>query len=476
MERAVSIADQDIQPRIGVLDARRRALTIGLLLVVSLVAFEALAVATVMPAAVKDIGGLTLYGWTFSAFMLASLVTTIAAGEQADRRGPAIPFLAGIALFGLGLVVAGIAPSMLIFIVGRALQGGGAGAITAMAYVGISRGYPDALRARMFALLSSAWVIPGLIGPGVAGVLAERATWRLVFLGLLPLLVVATALTLPAFRQMTVDGGHVVKGRLVAALCLAIGTGVLLGGLEIGIPVLAIVVTALGAGLAMPAFLRLTPPGIFTARPGLPAGLAVNALLNFGFFAAEAFMPLGLTSLRGLSTSEAGVMLTIASLTWTGGAWVQARLDAQMHGRGRRERVTAGVALAAVGIAVMALTIVMEQVPVVVAGIGWGIGGLGMGLAYPTISLIVLAQAPAGQEGSVAGSLRVAELLSVALGTGLGGAVIAFGDRMGWSEEAGIAVAFGIALAGSTVGILASRRLPSRITADQRRDAALSAV
>ncbi|MGE0540210.1 MAG: MFS transporter [Dehalococcoidia bacterium] len=472
----MSIADQQRQTPVGVLDVSRRALTIGLLLVVSLVAFEALAVATVMPAAVKDIGGLTLYGWTFSAFMLASLVTTIAAGEQADRRGPAIPFLAGIALFGLGLVVAGLAPSMLLFIAGRALQGGGAGAVIAMAYVGISRGYPDALRARMLALLSSAWVIPGLIGPGVAGVLAEQASWRLVFLGLLPLLVVAAALTLPAFGRMTVDGAGAVAGRFVAALCLAIGTGVFLGGLEIGIPVLAVAVAAVGAGLAVPALLRLTPPGIFTARPGLPAGLATSALLNFGFFAAEAFMPLGLTSLRGLSTSEAGVMLTIASLTWTGGAWVQARLDTQMQGRGRRERVTIGVALAAAGIVVMALTIVWEQIPVGLAGIGWGIGGLGMGLAYPTISLIVLAQAPAGKEGSVSGSLRVAELLSVALGTGLGGAVIAFGDRMGWPEEAGIAVAFGIALCGSAIGILASRRLPGRNAAAQRRDATLSVV
>jgi MFS family permease len=462
---------------IGVLDPSRRALTVGLLLVVSLVAFEALAVATVTPAAVEEIGGLTLYGWTFSAFMLASLVTTIAAGEQADRRGPAIPFLAGVALFGLGLLVAGLAPVMLVFVVGRALQGGGAGAIIGMAYVGISRGYPDNLRARMLALLSSAWVIPGLIGPAAAGFLSEHATWRLVFLGLLPLLVVAAALTLPALRQMTVTGTETASaGRLLPALCLAIGTGVLLGGLEVGIPLLAVAVVALGAALAVPALVRLTPPGIFTARPGLPAGLAVSALLNFGFFAAEAFMPLGLTSLRGLSTGEAGVMLTIASLTWAGGAWVQARLDARMGGQGRRGRVTVGVTLAAAGIAAMALTIVLDQIPLALAGIGWGIGGLGMGLAYPTISLIVLAQAPAGQEGNVSGSLRVAELLFVALGTGLGGAVIAMGERMDWAERTGIAVAFSIALVGAVIGILASRRLSPGEAAAQHQPSTLSAV
>src|SRR5262245_32035550 len=128
----------------GVLSGARRALTVGLLLVVSTVAFESLAVATVMPAAVEEIGGLTLYGWAFSAFLLAALLSTIAAGQEADRRGPELPFLAGVLAFGSGLVVAGLAPTMPVFIAGRALQGLGAGAITAMAYVGIGRGYPDA--------------------------------------------------------------------------------------------------------------------------------------------------------------------------------------------------------------------------------------------------------------------------------------------------------------------------------------------
>lgn len=454
------VAENEAKAQAGVLDPSRRALTVGLLLVVSLVAFEALAVATVMPAAVEEIGGLTLYGWAFSAFMLGSLVTTVAAGEQADRRGPALPFLAGVGLFGLGLLAAGLAPSMPMFIVGRGLQGGGAGAIVAMAYVGITRGYPDALRARMFALLSSAWVVPGLVSPAVAGIVAERASWRLVFLALLPLLVVAAALTLPSLRRMTVEGADGQRsGRFMPALRLAVGTGVLLGGLELGAPWLAAGVVAAGLALAVPALVRLLPAGTLTARRGLPAGLAVSALLNFGFFAAEAFMPLGLTSLRGLSTGEAGLTLTAASITWAGGAWLQARLDARMQGQGRAGRVTVGIVLAAAGIVIMAAPIASDSIPVVAAIVGWGVGGLGMGLAYPTLSLIVLARAPAGQEGAVSSSLRVSELLSVAVGTGLGGTVIALGERMEWAERTGIMIAFAMALAVTLVGVAASRRL-----------------
>ncbi|MGH2587007.1 MAG: MFS transporter, partial [Dehalococcoidia bacterium] len=324
----------------------------------------------------------------------------------------------------------------------------------------ITRAYPDAIRARMFALLSSAWVLPSLIGPAVAGALAEWATWRLVFLGLFPLLLVAVTLTLPALRRMAVAASdRPADRRLLLALRLALGTGLLLAGLDLGNIFLAVAGVAAGAVLAGPALLRLMPPGTLRVRPGLPAGMAVNAFLNFGFFGAEAFVPLGLTSLRGLSTGLAGVPLTAAAITWTAGSWLQARLDTPDAGRGRQRRVTAGFVLVAAGIAITAITVVNDRVPVLVASAGWAVGGLGMGLAYPTISLLVLAQAPSGQEGNVAGSLRMAELLSVAVGAGLGGAAIALGHRMSWAEHTGLGVAFALALAVALLGCVASRRL-----------------
>lgn len=157
----------------GVFGPPLRALTVGLIVVVTLVAFEALAVATVMPAVERDLGGLRLYGWTFGAFLLASLVGIAWAGAQADRRGPARPFAVGLTLFGIGLLIAELAPTMWVVVGGRVVQGLGAGALPAIAYVVIGRAYPDALRPRMFALLSTAWIVPGLAGPAVAGLIAE---------------------------------------------------------------------------------------------------------------------------------------------------------------------------------------------------------------------------------------------------------------------------------------------------------------
>src|SRR5699024_10631260 len=153
----------------------------------TLVGFEALAIATAMPAVEDDLGDIYLYGWVFSAFLLASLVGIAYAGDRADVAGPARPFAIGLGLFAVGLIIGGAAPSMQVLVLGRAIQGLGAGAIPAIAYVAIGLAYPEALRPRMFALNATAWVLPGLVGPAIAGAIAEFLTWRVVFVGLVPL-------------------------------------------------------------------------------------------------------------------------------------------------------------------------------------------------------------------------------------------------------------------------------------------------
>src|SRR2546421_704167 len=162
------------EPDGGLWAPAHRRLTSGLVLTTTFIAVEALAVITIMPQVEHDLRGLSLYGWVFSAFMLGSLVGTVAAGRDADRTGPARAYLAGVALFAAGLAVAGLAPSMAVLVVGRCLQGIGAGAVPAIAYVAIGRSMPDSLRPRMMARLSTAWAIPGP-GRPVAGAEVARA-------------------------------------------------------------------------------------------------------------------------------------------------------------------------------------------------------------------------------------------------------------------------------------------------------------
>ena len=180
----------------GLWSPKRRALTGGLVLTITLVAFEALAVSTVMPIVANELGDQALYGWVFTAFFLGSLIGIAVVGGALDRGGLGRPFAIGLGLFAVGLLIGGLAPSMAVLVVARFIQGLGAGAIPPIAYVAIGRSLPEHLRPRMFATLSTAWVLPGVIGPALAGVVGEFLGWRYVFLGLLPLIAVAGLLTI----------------------------------------------------------------------------------------------------------------------------------------------------------------------------------------------------------------------------------------------------------------------------------------
>src|SRR6476620_9063004 len=163
-----------------------RGLVVGVVGVVVAVAFEAIAVATAMPVAARELGGLQQYGLAFSVFLTTSLLGMVVAGEVSDRRGPVVPFVVAAVTFGVGLVIAGAAPSMLVLVIARAVQGFGAGLNIVSLYVVVGRAFPAELRPRVFSAISSGWVVPSLVGPPVAGLLADHVSWRWVFFGVLP--------------------------------------------------------------------------------------------------------------------------------------------------------------------------------------------------------------------------------------------------------------------------------------------------
>jgi MFS family permease len=442
----------------GLLSPPRRGLTVGLVLTITLVAFEALAVITILPAIKDDLQGIRLYGWATSAFQLGVMVGIVVAGGQADRRGPVPPFVAGIALFAAGLVVGGLAPTMLVLVLGRGLQGLGAGAVPAVAYAVIGRSYPEALRPRVFAVLSTAWVVPGLVGPAVSALVAERLGWRWVFLGLLPLVVASAGLALPSLRRIGPPARPVSPaGRLGSAVAVAAAAGLVLAGLSSRPPPVGAALVAAGLLLGMRPLRRLLPPGTLTARAGLPVTVLSRGLLTLAFFGADTYVPLAITAVRGRSTAVASIAVTAATLSWTAAAWVQERKAADWPGR---RLIRAGLLIVAAGIACEAAAL-FPGVPVAVAVAGWAVGGFGIGLAYSPLSLIVLGEAPSGQEGVASASLQLADTLGVALGAGLGGVLVAAGAAAG-QERAGIGGAYALAAVVAVGAALLARRVPSR--------------
>src|SRR5829696_5335784 len=234
----------------GLWSPARRPLTIGLVLTITLVAAEALAVSTAMPIVARELGGLELYGLVFSAFLVGSLLGIVLAGVLIDRRGVVFPFVLGLSLFAVGLAVAGASVSMPMLIGARLVQGIGGGAIPTIAYVAIGRSLPEHLRPQMFATMSTAWILPGLFGPAIAGIVAETLDWRWIFLGLLPLIAVSGAMAYRGLRGLrdpvAGDRGSSSGARIRDGLILGGGVALVTTGLAGDSPVFVFGLGGLG--------------------------------------------------------------------------------------------------------------------------------------------------------------------------------------------------------------------------------------
>jgi MFS family permease len=355
--------------------------------------------------------------------------------------------------------MAGLAPSMGVLVAGRVMQGIGAGAVPSVAYATIGRSLPETLRARMMAVLSTAWVAPGLLGPAISAEVARLFGWRWVFLGLLPVVAIAGSIAVPALIRLgpppasqarehrLTDGLRTAAGAtmLLAGLSLAAGSGAILAGLAL----------IAGGGIAgLPALRRLVPAGTLAGRPGLPATIASRGLLTFTFFGADAYVTLALTAVRHRSPVLAGLAVTGSTVAWTAGAWVQARLNNVWEGR---RLVRTGLVIILAGIAGMVL-VLQPAVPVAAGLAAWTVAGLGMGLAYAPLSLMMLQKALSGQEGQASASLNLADVLGTALGIGVGGAAVA--AAAGGDLRLGVAAAFAAAAAVGLVALALTGRLP----------------
>lgn len=402
-------------PRLG-------KLTVGLLLTIVAGAFEALAVVTVLPDTVDDLGGLHYYGWILSAFMLANLIGIVVAGTEIDLQGTVRPFMVGIVCFAGGLVIGGLAPSMPILIFGRILQGFSSGMLLSVAYAAVRVAYHPDVRPRLMALWSSAWIIPGLVGPALAGFVSDTIGWRWVFLGMLPFPVIAGVLTTPALRGFdTAKGGARDHTRLRDAILLAAGTAAVLAGFGRSEWFLLGALVAVGLAMALPAFRRLTPTGTLRARPGVPAAVTCMILVTVGFFGFEFFIPLALTELRHQSSVMAGLPLTASSLTWTAGTWV---IDRRAKITSRAVLLRTGLALIATGI-LLSAAVYLSDLSVWLSFPTWAVAGLGMGMSFSTLMLNILDDAPEGSEGATISAGQLANMLGTALGVGAGGAIVA---------------------------------------------------
>ncbi|MFD7241826.1 MFS transporter [Streptomyces massasporeus] len=452
----------------GVLGAAYRALSVGIVSVVLLIAFEATAVGTAMPVAARELDGVSLYAFAFSGYFTTSLFGMVLSGQWSDRRGPLGPLTTGIASFGAGLLLSGTAGTMWVFILGRAVQGFGGGLVIVALYVVVGRAYPERLRPAIMAAFAASWVLPSIVGPLAAGTVTEQLGWRWVFVGIPVLVVFPLALALPQIRrrasgpaQHTAAESDAAQGadlpvpaertaladrpvtpdpartadrpappanppatfdrrRIRLALGISLGAGLLQYAAQDLRP-LSLLPGAVGVALLVPAVLGLLPRGTYRATRGLPSVVLLRGVAAGSFIAAESFVPLMLVTQRGLSPTLAGFSLAAGGGTWALGSWVQSRSRVEPY----RERLTTvGMLLVAAAVAA-APSVLIESVPVWTLAVAWAFGCFGMGLVISSTSVLLLKLSAPEEAGTNSAALQISDGLSNVVLLSAGGAAFA---------------------------------------------------
>lgn len=430
-----------------------RSASVGATVLIALFALEYIAVGAAMPTVAQALDGYHLYNMAFGATVAASVVGMIIGGWWADRVGPRPAVVAGSVVFAAGLLVAGLAPSMEVFVVGRGLQGLGSGLSTVALYVVIAQRIPDRLRPAVFSLLAAAWVLPGLLGPLLTGAMVEYLSWRWVFLGVVPLVAVSLWVLGPALRatRRGGDGGHLRPTTIAWAVVAAVSVGVLnlagdrVEGREYAIGAVALTVLLVASW-------HLLPRGTLRLARGLPSVIGVRGALGGSFVAAEAYLPLMMRDEHGYSPAQAGAVLAVASCAWALGSWWQSRFG---PGADRYRMMVVGVLLYTFLMGVLALVFWLSLPGWVVITV-YGLATLGVGLAYPTTSLLTMRLSPEAEIGRHSSALQVGEALSSALALALTGVV--FGMFYASAPHVAFVGALLVALGVGAVSVVSATR------------------
>ena len=420
------------EPVRGVFQPAYRLISLSVIAMVTIVAFEFMAISTAMPAAAAELGALRSYGLAFSVMLTAQLLGIVLAGVWADVSGPMPGLYAGQLLFAAGAAVCGLATSFPVLLVGRAVTGLGAGLVVVVLYVVIGRVYPAAIRPRVFAWISAAWVLPSLIGAPLSGWLTSAFSWRLVFWIVVPPALVTLGMIATqraAIVQGQPDAAEDATASERAGRRRTAGAGVLValaaGLVQLGTfeptplfswPTGLALLGVAGLFVVTP---RLLPRGSLRMARGLPSVIVSRFVLNAAFNGTITYLPLMVTQQRGASVFVAGAVLAIGSFGWSTGSWIQGQ--ARFSGR-RWMLVAAGAVLLVLGTLLM-VVIAATGVPVWFLAGATVLLGLGMGVGSTTLSVLVLDLVPVSEQSSASSALQLSDVLGSVIGIALAGVV-----------------------------------------------------
>jgi EmrB/QacA subfamily drug resistance transporter len=406
----------------GITLGRRRAITAGLLLGMSLGALEATVVGTAMPTVIATLGGLAHYSWVFSAYLLTSTASVPIWGRLSDLYGRRQMYLTGIAFFLIGSTLSGAATSMTTLIAARAFQGLGAGAIIPLSMTIVGELYTLEERARTQATFSGVWGVASVAGPLVGGYITDALSWRWVFYLNLPFGLLAAAVIVLAYPQT--NRTHAVRVDWLGAILLFAGISALL--IALGVNTGASVWIFATAVLLLATFVvvqqRIADPILpldLLKSPLIARAFIVVFLVGMALFGAIAFIPLFVQGVMGATATEAGQVLTPLFLGWVVMSIAAAKLTVKV---GYRRLAITGSLLITVGF--VGLTLVGPDSPrsaVLFSGL---LIGAGMGLSMLSLLLAVQHGVDRAHLGIATSLSQFARSVGAAVGVAAMGALL----------------------------------------------------
>ncbi len=443
---------------------KRRALY-GVMLSVFLAAMESTVVATAMPRVVESLGGVQIYSWVFSGFLLTSTVTMPLWGRLSDLFGRRPIFLTGLTIFLVGSASSGAAQNMGELIGFRMLQGLGAGSLMTLGMTIVGELFGLEQRAKMQGYVSGVWGVASLLGPLLGGLLTDHASWRWVFyinlpFGALAMLLLRGALPEGQRRPHRLDyAGVALFSAGVSALLFGIMEAGRVGrwtGADVLLP-LGIAVVALAAFIVVErrASEPIVPFRLFRYR--MVTAASVNGLLSgMAMFGAISFVPLFLQHVSGMSATAAGFVLTPFVLGWVAMSIISARLVLRL---GYRILVVSGMTCLAVAFLMLArwspgLTQAAAMRDALV-------GGIGMGLTFVPMLIAVQSAVPRTDLGSATSMTQFCRTIGGAVGLSVMGAMMIRRLAAGAPMAAALHAVFSVGLGISVLALASAFLVPA---------------
>lgn len=423
----------------------KRLVTIALLLAMAVVALEQTVVSTAMPSIIAQLQGLEIYPWVFSAYLLASTVTTPIYGKLADLWGRKPILLFGLALFTVGSILAGRSGSMPELITMRVVQGLGAGAVGPMILTLLGDLFSLEQRAKVQGFFSAVWGVSSVAGPLLGGYLTDELSWRWVFYVTVPFSIVAAwVLLLHVHETVRRDAARPIDWAGAGLLAAASTTFLLaiLGGSSSstlqasGLLIAATVLLVIFVGVERRASDPILPPDLFT-RPAIVAATAGSFLIGALMFAIDTYVPLYVQGVLGGQATAAGAVITSLFLSWAISVAIAAKVVVRF---GFRSTATFGMSLIALGMVGLVVGAMIPAWSVRIFQISLAITGLGFGPASLSCILNVQNEVDWNRRGVATGSIQFFRTLGGAVGVGILGATLTFefGQRLLAARAEGI--------------------------------------